>query len=660
MTPHRVLAAFVLAAQALAQPPAPTPTPTPPPAAKPNDVPPSLALGARAEGVRRLLPVAKIVVIVADTHSYAEAIGRWRTNLRFPVLIDDGTPAGRERIGRFVRAFEPTKVIRWTAKPAADKKPMNDWVADPEACNAIVERAWTTDGKVGVKAGSTLSLLGQLKAIELNPPGVVVAAKDDPAWVAGLALAAGHGQPILWTTSSRKLDDSMAVGDALALSKSIGEFCTTNGLAWKGLGDTIDAVTIAAAVPATIAGAANGKVSTSDFVGRHDGGKDRWAWSGQIFGQPAPAAYAAMCSLFLQPKAAWLFDSYPTDGEWNNYDLTQAADHLRKSGLTAFVTDHPSGDEANWRRLVASPISADLCFVNTKGNKEFFELFTGKGLLGDVPLLTRPVAVYFVHSFSAQYLGTRDTVAGRWLDRGAYAYCGSCDEPGLSGFLPSPIVAARFASGFPWGAAVRYDNSPAWKISTLGDPLMTMGPAPKAAEAPTPADFPDAIDLSARVKDVVKTNLAEAMELLVLLGRDGDAARLLTALTKTPDKLTPETVLAAGLALARTGRGEDLLAAVTVLKPEQFDKLPELRDAVWLTATPRLKSTKDQQLLAVLRDNVRPEQIARDMTELAEAWKRVFSGQSAAAMLQQIVSQQKNPYVQAEARKAMDAIRGKL
>lgn len=446
--------------------------------------------------------------------------------------------------------------------------------------------------------------------------------------------------------------------DANALGAAIGEFCTQHGLSWKALGDDVDAVTITAAIPATVASANSGKLSTTDYVVRENGGNTRWAWAGQIFGQPAPAAYAAMCSLFLQPKAAWLFDSYPTQGEWNNYDLTQAAEHLRKSGLAATVTDHPAGTESSWRTLVASPINAGVFFVNTKGNKEFFDLFTGKGLLGDVPLLVEPASVYFVHSFSAQFVGSRDTIAGRWLDRGAFQYCGSCDEPGLSGFLPSPVVAARIASGFPWGAAVRYDNAPAWKIASFGDPLATLGPP--ATLTAEPPEFPGATDLSVRVKELVKSNLAEALTMLVMLGRDEEAARLLAALAKTNDQLSSDSVLAGGLALARTGRSDDLLVALRVVRPDQFNRLPELRDALWMIATPRLKTSRDQALLALLRDNARPEQIARDMTELAEAWKRAFGGPSTLGMLQQIVAQQKNPGVQAESRKILDAIRGSL
>jgi len=622
------------------------------------DIPPGLALGARSEGIRRLLPVAKTVVIVQDTHSYVEAVGLWRANLRFPVLIDDGTPTGREAIARFVRAFAPARVLRWTPRPTTGSKPMANWVADPDAINAAVERAWTSDGNTPPGAGSTKNILAQFKAIDLPPTGVVVASKDDPAWVAGFALAAGRGQPIFWTTSSRKLDDSMTSADAIALGSAIGDFCSTNGLSWKELGDNIDAVTIAAALPATVASPASGKLATTDFIIRHGGGNSRWAWAGQIFGQPAPAAYAAMSSLFLQPKASWLFDSYPMQGEWNNYDLTQAAEHLRKGGLIPTVTDHPAGTESSWRTLVATPIKAGLFFINTKGNKDFFDLFTGRGLLGDVPLLVEPASVYFVHSFSAQFVGTRDTIAGRWFERGAYQYCGSCDEPGLSGFLPCPIVAARVASGFPWGAAVRYDNAPAWKIASFGDPLQTVGPAAPASALPP--ELSDAIDLSARVKELVKTNLPEALTMLVMLGRDEEAARLLAALAKTKDQLSSDSVLAAGLALARTGRGDDLLIALRVVRPEQFNRLPELRDALWLIAGPKLKTSKDQALLGLLRDNARPEQIARDMTELADAWKRAFNGPSALGMLQQVVAQQKNPAVQAEARRALDALRGKL
>ena len=72
-----------------------------------------LRSGVRAHLVREAQAVIPVVVVVPDAETAGLAISRWRQLLRFPVLIDDGTPAGAERIGRFVRAFGAERVVRW-------------------------------------------------------------------------------------------------------------------------------------------------------------------------------------------------------------------------------------------------------------------------------------------------------------------------------------------------------------------------------------------------------------------------------------------------------------------------------------------------------------------------------------------------------------------
>lgn len=649
------LAALTLAALSQAQPPAPAPAQ---PAAKASEpVTPPVKLGLRINGVRERIPVAPVVVIVADLASYTQAIGLWRATLRFPVLIDDGSPTSRENIGRFVRAFAPTRVVRWSSGGTE----MKDSVAITATIDNAAGRAWTLDGKEPQGGFTTPALLAQFKSLGLESPGVVVAAKDDAAWPAALALAAGHGQPIFWTKSSRRLDGTLSAGDADAFEKSIEAFCASTGLPWKDLGDTIDAVTLCMSSEATVKSASMGNLATTDRVGRATNGtRDtaRWAWCGQIPGNPATSSYMAMCSLYLQQsKAAWLFDSYPTTGEWNNYDCTASGEILTRAGLSATVTDSPSGNEKTWRSLVAKPVVADFILVNTKGNKDFFELSSGVGKLGDVPILSHPAAVHFVHSWSAQYIGTRDTIAGRWLERGVSFYAGSVEEPNLSGFVPTPQVALRAAIGIPMGAAVRYDAAPAWKITTLGDPLLSFGKRGPVAAIPA---LDGAIDLAEAVKAQVKSNPSEALATLVLLGRDEDAARLLSALASQPEALKPEAVVAGGLALFRTGKSAELFKALQGTKPDTLAKAPELRDAAWAAAGPALMNVKDRAALTWFAGSVRPEQIARDMDDLADGARKLVGVKEAIALVQQARDSVKDPGKKPEADKAFVAVRARL
>ncbi len=636
----------------------PAAKPATPPAGKPAEqVMPPVKLGVRVNGVREKLPVAPVVVVVADLASYTQAIGLWRVNLRFPVLIDDGSPLARENIGRFVRTFGPSRVVRWSSGGTE----MKDSVAITRAVDNAVGKAWTADGKEPHGGFTTAALLARFKELDLAPPGIVVAAKDDAAWPAALALAAGHGQPIFWTNSSRRLDGTFTTAQADAFEKSIEDFCGSTGLSWKESGDTIEAVTLCMSSEATVKTSGSGNIATTDRIGRSAAGSRdtaRWAWCGQIPGNPAGSAYMAMCSLFLQQvEAAWLFDSYPNTGEWNTYDCTAAGEVLTKAGIAATVTDHPNGNEKSWRSLIARPLVADLILVNTKGNKDFFELSSGVGKLGDVPILSHPAAVHFVHSWSAQYVGTRDTIAGRWLERGVSFYAGSVEEPNLSGFVPTPQVALRAAIGIPLGAAVRYDAAPMWKITTLGDPLMSIGKRGPAAAIPA---LEGAIDLAEAVKTQVKDDTAQALWSLVMLGRDDDAARLLTALASEPHKLTPEAIMAGGLSLVRTGKATELFQALKGIRADALTKNPELRDAAWAAAGPALAAVKDRAMLPFFASAVRPEQIARDMDDLADGAKRISGVKEAIALAQQARDAQKDPGRKAEADKAFTAVRARL
>src|SRR5262245_59910925 len=85
------------------------------PAQDPRATPPQVVLGQRVLQVQHVASVCNTVVIVSDAPSYVGAIAKWTPVRKFPVLIDDGTPAARENIARFVRAFKPAHVVRWSA-----------------------------------------------------------------------------------------------------------------------------------------------------------------------------------------------------------------------------------------------------------------------------------------------------------------------------------------------------------------------------------------------------------------------------------------------------------------------------------------------------------------------------------------------------------------
>ncbi|CAG0963196.1 hypothetical protein PHYC_00840 [Phycisphaerales bacterium] len=614
-------------AVAQAQPPAPQPPP--------QGIPPQVKLGQRVEATRRAASASETLIIVRDAASYIEAISRWTPTRRFPVLIDDGTLESRDHIALFARAFAPKQTLRWS-KDGNTEAPFSEAGfarIDVTALTTAQSRAW---GLVG-EHPSDEALLAHWKASGHQPPGVVVIGLDDPAWTAGLALAAGRGQPLVFVKARQGIDSTFGAPETDALLRAIELGAESTGLPWRGLGDSLDAVTLCLNTPNRYD---TGKeaLAMSDRIGRLGDAAtptQRWAWCGQIFGSPARAAYWAMCSLFLQPDSSWVFDGYPDTPPWNTFDGAKVADYSKRVGFNTELLDSPRGGAADWRARVARPVGAGLIFVNTKGNDDFFDLEPGQCKPGDVPILSTPAAAVFVHSWSALSAGKRDRICGRWLERGVFLYMGSVHEPFLQGFVPTPVVAARLLSGAPFGAAVRNEPAPWWKITVLGDPLYTVGPmAKRVADAPI---FDGARDVQEHLRDLLTAeDFSPAMTAMSLAGRDADVARLASALIATrPHKLTPEVAACAVLPLFRAGETADVWKAFARLAPAS-QRDPIYRDALWLSAGPLLDGRPDEPLLTLLKANTRSYQGLRDAMLLARAWQSTLGMDSALAMLRDI------------------------
>jgi hypothetical protein len=345
------------------------------------------------------------------------------------------------------------------------------------------------------------------------------------------------------------------------------------------------------------------------------------------------------------PTNAWLFDGYPDTEMWRDYDATPAAEALRAAGLTVQLDDAPRQGDREWRARASKSLDADLIFVTTKGNADFFDLNIGTCKPGDVPILAVPAAVHFTHSWSAQWPGNRDTIAGRWFERGVYAYVGSVQEPYLQAFVPSKALIMRLVTGGPWGLFARMDAGPfskPWKVAVFGDPLAIFGEPLARVEAPLPLER--ASDLSQRLPTSLKEGaFAEAIDDLLLLGRDEDVCRLVTALrTERRAALSPGIVAVAILPTFRQHKPEDLVDLYTLL-PEGDAKDPVLRDALWLSAPALLGAQPDRATLEVLRKNLRDDQLERDALELARAWAIHKNRAEAILMLQELRPRYANP-----------------
>lgn len=598
----------------------PTPTPAgPDPNAAPpteqtttiEDLVPQLRCGYKAEFLRQQQKAIPVVVIVPEAGSYLRALSAWKPLVRFPILIDDGTTESRENIARFVRAFKPERVVRWAATdaPALDTEAQVRGAAE-DALRAV----WNYGGADVPLIGDAVRAVAQAEA-----PGVVVANPDDPAWTAGLALAVGRGQPIVWIDARQNVDDALSREEGDALCSTIEQSLTALGMSWNTLGDAVDTIALCMNTPVRTTTATAGEwIATTDRIGHtSDGSLDRarWAWTSQIHGSNAQATYRAMCALFLTLPSGWFFDSYPDGQPWASFALRFARDYLGgEGGLKITLTERPANGIVAWSAATTAPVDAAFLMVNTKGMRQYFELQDGTGWCGDVPFLNQPSALYFIHSWSAFQPGDRNTLAGRWFERGVFAYCGSVQEPYLSAFVPPVAIAARLGSLAPWAVACRGDEAPAWRVATFGDPLLTIArPQDRSTEA---LPLEGAAGLDDAMREALRAgDFTAVTNLLVMLGRDADAARLVSRLrVQEPSRVTPALAAAALAPLFRCGQHADLQALYGLLD-DAGARDPENLDLLWLSCRASLPARGS--VMGLLRTRIRPEQEAADMTQLA-------------------------------------------
>jgi hypothetical protein len=628
------------------------------------DIPAQARLGVRAETVRRAWPVAPVLVVVPDEASYVRAVGGWTLKARYPVLIDDGTLTAQEDIARFIRGFRPERVVAWSARGDAGAAGADgaaqiqdasalpqDAAARRELIEAAVRRVWTEQG-TGRATITATELIGLWVKGGIYPPGLVVADEADPAWTAALALAAGRAQPLVWVKTEQGVNGEFTLEKFGALAAAVEDAAEKTGLGWREIGDPIDAVTLCLNAPAKVQVEPGSVLATTDLMGRRADGDQkghprehgaRWAWAGQIFGTSERAAYGAMCALFLVTRSAWIFDSYQDAKPWDLYDGTAAGEVVRQAKLEATVIDKPKGTEREWRMRAGAGIEAGLVLVNSHGMSDEFGLDGGSGRPGDVPFLRVPAAVHFVHSWSLALPGERATVGGRWIERGAYAYAGAVQEPFLAGFVPTPVVAARLMAPMAWGVAVRVDGWKAWKIAVVGDPLMTVGPAPASAEGGTALPLAGTREMEDVARELLgKKDYGGAVRVYTMLGRDADAARLGAAVLRDEPKAVTAAV-ARGLVmpLARARDIPSLVRAYGML-PGAMASEGVLRDALWHACYPELGTTSDQAMVAVLRGNLREDQVGRDAADLAGALGRLFGREAAFAMLAEAKDKSRN------------------
>ena len=282
--------------------------------------------GLRASVLRQSQVVPAMVVIVESADDYLFAISQWESVVRFPVLWNDGTSQSHEDIARFVRSFKPEHVIELSGDVGSS------WMGTPEEKQALFDDV--LGRAIDQKTSNWKQTLDQLASTGIISPGIVITDVDDSSWAGALALCAGRFQPVAFVTKPKSaMHKPMDGADGDALERAIELAAKNTGRSWEGVGDDIDAITLALNVGTMIQAGPERKdrLATSDRIGRKDtnGRGTQWAWCGQIIGNESRGVYQAMCALFLSIDQATVWDGYSAEQPWASYDGTEAGEILR-------------------------------------------------------------------------------------------------------------------------------------------------------------------------------------------------------------------------------------------------------------------------------------------------------------------------------------------
>jgi hypothetical protein len=613
-----------------------------------------MALGSRVMASTHARAVVDVVVVVDSVEAFAWAVSLWTLDGFFPVLIDDGTFVARENIARFVRGFGPSAVWRVSVPRGFV------WPKEAKERARVMGEIAAQAKRAGEKtAAGVRAAYGDAEML-----GVVVTAASDPAWTAGLTLAAAHDQQLVVVDEAvatpRDVGGQWSFAQAVALQRAVlgSAQKQVDKSPWhvRLMADT--AMTLALntpmrtmvnegelaklRMPAALNAKAGEPLATTDLLSRGIGGAvfsvEPFCFVAQVPGSSASAAYRAMSAVFLGPwaRSAWVFDAYPAERPFAAYDGRKAAGVL-KERLGFEVNEVNKATErrlSDWRVMTKGALSAGLVLINASGRPSTIDLDGALADAVDVPMLRVPAMAHVIHSFSAQNPENAWTIAGRFLSHGVYAYVGSVHEPYLGAFVPTPILAERLGLGCVVASAARVDDLPAWRITMVGDALLTIntskrekgsvgGPRVKMTGELEAALKANAVaggeSVNAALAGALKEkNVVKIAGLLLELGRDGDAVRLAAAAVGD-GSATFEGELAGRLVLAaqRVGDVEAMCALWEKAKAYAAEKrVEDVVDAVWQGLLPLRTKMSDGQL-AILKESVRPAVLVRDAGELA-------------------------------------------
>ena len=446
--------------------------PAPPPILKLDDPRLASLSTARAhwkEQTVRHRSVGDLVVLVSNVDTFLVAMSYWTPDLFFPILIEEP-----ETTLRFIRAFQPAQIIRL---PGAGPEAPSRWRGAQKALAAA---------SYNLPPSLLLGNVLQDARATLRSDGLVLTSPDSPSFPGAIALAAGRFQSVARFTSKIAAEEILTQDEAYSLATQVGQAVNLLYSHFDTLGDELDFLTIALPWPDRYLGTENGRktpFALDDLIGRVGSSANRYAFVGRLSNSEPDSVYQAMCSLFLQPQKALLFNSYDTKiPPWSEYEMSSAAASLNPFCQTELFEGPDQGSRADWLHAAKRFSAHDLVMVNTSGSPTSFNLQEGnKATTQDIPWSV-PAAVFFIHSFSAARPWDDSTLAGRWLTNGAFLYFGALEEPYLQSFRTPRILTELLAEGVPVAAAVHKvigedSFGQPWRLHLIGDPMYRLEPA---------------------------------------------------------------------------------------------------------------------------------------------------------------------------------------
>ena len=482
------------------------------------------------------------VCLVPDLPTFLEAVATWDQGHYFPILLDDV-----ESSFRFIRAFRPARIVRFpkstTPIPAG-----RTW----ERAVAAVGASWTSEANPAAYKPPGDSVP---KGLGPTPPGVVVSSPTAPMLAGAVALAAGRFQPLIRLDSDKRFADILSLDQLEAFDHDLTDKIRQKIPNLDRFGDDCDFVTVAGDWPYRYRDAKGELEAVDDRLGRSPGSDQRWAFAGRLLGNSEESVYRAMCSLFLQPESALMFNGYDeSTPPWSDYTMRTAAARFSSVVPTSHVWGEKPANLDGWHETFDPFNRFGLVLLNSHGSPTVFNIRGGPASVPDIPR-SIPSAVLMIHSYSAADPTDPSTIAARWLANGAFLFYGAMNEPFLNSFRNPRLVGELIGDRLPIVAAVRASLAEPfgqpWRLVFLGDPLYRLRPR-KAADEPrvvrwaSTADWPVYVDSSrpANVSDVdlfqwaLKTSIARFQSALANGSTSDDIADALLSIRR--DRLPVE------------------------------------------------------------------------------------------------------------------------